>query len=101
MQVGTASTGGVVWARLAWWSDDGRSVVYQQEGGAATGIVDVRFEPSLALGEPRTLMQLPEERHGIDYDAPRRRFLVAKPVGTPRASLIVIQNWQRLLEKPE
>jgi hypothetical protein len=99
MQVGNASTGGVVWARQAWWSDDGRSVVYQREGDAA--IVDVRFEPSLALGEPRTLMQLPEERHGMDYDAPRRRFLVAKPVGTPRASLIVIQNWQRLLEKAE
>ena len=60
--------------------------------------VDVHFEPSLALGEPRTLMNLPAQGAGVDYDAPRRRFLLVLPVGTPKSSLIVIQNWQHMLE---
>ncbi|HEX6791226.1 MAG TPA: protein kinase [Candidatus Krumholzibacteria bacterium] len=98
-RVQTKSTaGGVVWNGQIWWSADGRSLVYQRAGDAALGMVDVRFEPALALGEPRQLMNLSEDAYGIDYDAPRQRFLVAAPVGTPRSSLVVIQNWQRQLD---
>jgi hypothetical protein len=44
-------------------------------------------------------MKLTTDTYGVDYDAPRRRWLVAGPVGAPRSSLIVIQNWQRQLER--
>jgi Tol biopolymer transport system component len=93
-----ASMGGSLWGCQVWWSADGRSLVFYRPDEDEVRAVDVRTGPSLSLGEPRMLVRLPADRYGIDHDAPRGRVLVATPVGTPRSSLIVIQNWQRQLE---
>ena len=92
-----ASGAGALWVGSVWWSADGRSLVYLRPDENTMRVVDVRFEPALVLGEPRALLTVPEDRYGADYDAQRSRFLVATPIGAPRSSLIVIQNWQQQL----
>ena len=89
---------GEVWSGIVWWSADGRSLLYLRPDEDTMRVVDVRFDPTLTMGEPRTFLTLPEERYGVDYDAPRNRVIVATPIGSPRSSLIVIQNWQRMLD---
>jgi hypothetical protein len=83
-----------------WWDADGRSVLYPHFDAAVVELrsIDVRLQPVLVLENPRSLMELPADMYGVDYDVPRRRMLLAAPVGTPRSSLVVLQNWQRQLE---
>jgi hypothetical protein len=73
--------------------------MYMRLGTDEVKSVDVRLQPTLVLGSPRPVIKLADDMQGVDYDAPRRRWLVAGSVGTPRSSLIVIQNWQRILER--
>jgi hypothetical protein len=94
----STSAGASMWGNPLWWADDGRSVLYMHFGTDEVKSVDVRVEPALVLGSPRPVMKLIDDIYGVDYDAPRRRWMVAAPVGTPRSSLIVIQNWQRQLD---
>jgi Tol biopolymer transport system component/tRNA A-37 threonylcarbamoyl transferase component Bud32 len=87
-----------IWNGQLWWAGDGRSLMYRRFDQGDVVVLDVRTDPTLALGAPRPMLDLPDQTYGLDYDPAGRRFLVALPVGAPRSSLVVIQNWERQLE---
>jgi Tol biopolymer transport system component len=94
---GTLTTGQALWSASVWWSDQGRSLIYWRVDSSSLNILDVRTEPALELSNPRPLMRAPDDVYSMTWDRQNKRFLMSLPVGTPRPSLLVIQNWQRLI----
>ena len=84
-------------ALSARWRGDGRELYFRSADGRTLMACDVT--PSLAAGRPRALFTLPPE--AIDFlPAPDgSKFLVFVPVGEPRTSLTLVQNWSAQLAK--
>ena len=92
-------------AQVLRWRGDGREICYLGMDGFLHS-VPVAKGPRLQFGKPKTLFRMSvgsraalPSAFGFDVSADGRRFLV--PVGPEPAasSLVVIQNWESLLDK--
>jgi len=103
-QLVSVGTGG----ENAVWSPDGRELFYRVGSTGAMMAVAVQTQPTLSLGSPRTLFDLPEsvgriiQSRGWDI-APNGRFLMIKTkapatTGTDR-HLVLVQNWTEELTR--
>jgi serine/threonine-protein kinase len=90
------------------WSPTGREIFYRSVEGRRMMAVDVRTEPSFAVGTPRVLFEGRLEPFGgsywsnYDVSPDGREFLMLEAVGSPTPRLNVVLNWiGRLTQAPD
>jgi hypothetical protein len=81
------------------WRKDGREVYFTSADGRTLMACDVATSPSLSTGRPRELFVLPPEVFSVLPSPDGSKFLVMVPVGEPRTSLTLVQNWSAQLQR--
>lgn len=90
------STAGALWA---WWSSDGRRIVYVETNRTRLMTVDVTEGDTLKISSPRFLATLPNGIVWIDAMPDRQRFLALMPERLGTGTVTVVQNWMAGLRK--
>jgi Tol biopolymer transport system component len=90
------SNGGALWA---WWSDNGRRIVYVEVNRTRLMTVDVTEGDSLKVSTPRFVAALPAGIVWIDAMPDRQRFLALMPERLGTGTVTVVQNWMASLKK--
>ncbi len=83
------------------WRDDGRELYFVAGNGTSVMSCEVRRVPTLEVGIPRRLFDLPADHRGVASAAHGDKFLALLPVGAPPASLVLVQNWASQLDPHE
>ena len=81
----------------ATWRADGRELYFGV--GSTLYACDVKIAPSIEVGKPRLLFELPKEIRGLASAPDGDRFFLLLPVGENPSSLTVVQNWASQLPK--
>jgi hypothetical protein len=81
------------------WRADGRELYFGV--GRALMACDVKTQPSIEVGKPHVLFELPREIRGVASGPDGDTFYLLLPVGENPSSLTVVQNWSVQLEKHE
>ena len=81
------------------WRADGRELYFSS--GSAVYACDAKTLPSIEIGKPRMLFELPKALRGVVSSPNGERFILLLPVGENPSSLTVVQNWAAQLEKHE
>ena len=81
------------------WRSDGRELYFGV--GRTMFACEVKTQPSLEVGKPRVLFELPKEVRGVAARPDGSGFYLLVPVGQNPSSLTVVQNWAAQLEKHE
>jgi Tol biopolymer transport system component len=81
------------------WRDDGREIYFLSSGATSTSMMvcDVRTTPSLEIGKPRVLFDLPGDHYGVIPAPHGDRFLVFRRSRPRQSAVILVQNWQSQL----
>src|SRR5687768_1269377 len=91
-----SSTEGVLWA---WWSDEGRRIVFLESNRMRLMTVDVTEGDAIKAGTPRLVATVPKGIVWIDAMPDRQRFLALVPERTGTGTVTVVQNWIAALKK--
>jgi Tol biopolymer transport system component len=81
------------------WRADGRELYFG--AGRAVVACDVKTSPSIAVGKPHVLFEVPKDIRGVASGPDGDEFLLQLAVGENPSSLTVVQNWSAQLEKHE
>jgi dipeptidyl aminopeptidase/acylaminoacyl peptidase len=86
-------------ALLAWWTPDGRQLLFSDEtrGLWRAGLT---FSPAPSAGVPQLLAQLPSTVLWSDFMPDRQKFLVLAQERSGPGSITVVQNWRAALARP-
>ncbi len=90
------STEGALWA---WWSDEGRRILFVESNRMRLMTVDVTDGDSIKVGTPRLVATLPKGIVWMDAMPDRQRFLALLPERTGTGTVTVVQNWMAGLKK--
>ena len=82
----------------AWWTQDGRQLLFIGGDLRTLWRVDVQPGATFAVGTPRQIATLPEDIVSADAMPDRTRFLAIAPERTGIGSITVVQNWRVALE---
>ena len=81
-------------ASTAWWTRDGRALVFADDGDQRTvWSVDMTAGATLQIGAPVKLATLPPGVVSIAAMPDRRRFLAIVEEHAGQGSLTIVQNW--------
>ncbi len=83
----------------AWWSKDGREIVYVSDQVDSLWTVDLAPGATLRPGVPRRIATLPHEISSIDAGPDLQRFLVVMPENTGPGSITLVQHWRGALDQ--
>jgi Tol biopolymer transport system component len=84
-------------AQSAWWTRDGRQLLFVADDFRSLWRVDVKPGQALDVGEPKRIAFLPPDIVSIDATPDRQRFLALSPERTGTGSITVVQNWRAAL----
>jgi dipeptidyl aminopeptidase/acylaminoacyl peptidase len=84
-------------ARLAWWSRDGRQMVFASDDLHSLWRVGIEPGESLRIGTPQQIALLPPEIIWLDATPDLKRFLAIAPERTGTGSVTLVQNWRAAL----
>jgi Tol biopolymer transport system component len=82
----------------AWWTQDGRQLLFIGGDLRTLWRVDVQPGATFAVGTPRQIATLPEDIVSADSVPDRKRFLAIAPERTGIGSITVVQNWRAALD---
>jgi len=85
-------------ASLAWWTRDGRQLVFLGDDLHSLWRVDIETSPELKAGTPKRLASLPPDITWIDATPDRQRFLAIAPERGGPGSITIVQNWRTALK---
>ncbi len=80
-------------AAAAWWTRDGRQLLYVAADLRSLWRADVKPGAALEVGAPTRMAFLPPDIVSIDASPDRQRFLALSPERTGTGSITVVQNW--------
>ena len=80
-------------ASLAWWTPDGRRLLYLANDQRTLWRVDVDAGATLRTGTPSQIATFPAGIVSMDAMPDRQRFLAIAPERTGPGSLTIVQNW--------
>jgi len=80
-------------SRSAWWTRDGRQLIFAGSDLRSLWRVDIQPRETLGVGTPRQFATLPAETMWVDAMPDRQRFLAIAPERTGTGSVTVVQNW--------
>ncbi len=83
---------------IAWWTKDGRTMFFVDDRFASLWSVDVESGPTLRVGQPKKLGNLPANVIWIDAAPDRKRFLALVPEHKGQGTLTVVQNWRAAIK---
>lgn len=81
----------------AWWTRDGRQLVFHDGDLRGLWRVDLQPGETLGVGTPRRIATLPPDIVWLDAMLDRQRFLAIAPERTGTGSITVVQNWRASL----
>jgi len=90
-------------AALAWWTPDGRQMVFVDD--QLQGLWRVNLEPgpapgaTLRVGTPMPIATLPPNLLSLDAMPDRQRFLAILPERPGPGSITIVQNWRAALDR--
>jgi Tol biopolymer transport system component len=84
---------------LAWWTDDGRQLLFLGGDMSSLWRADVEPGDSLRIGTPRQIATFPPNIMWMDAAPDRQRFLAIAPERTGPGSLTIVQNWRAALRQ--
>jgi hypothetical protein len=80
-------------AVTAWWTRDGRQLIFVGGDRRSLWRADLRIGGTLDAGTPRQFATLPADTIWVDAMPDRQRFLALAPERTGTGSVTVVQNW--------
>ncbi|HET7694123.1 MAG TPA: protein kinase [Vicinamibacterales bacterium] len=80
-------------ALLAWWTRDGRQLLYVADDLHSLWRVDVDTSRGLKIGTPIRIATFPPNIVSVDATPDRQRFLAIAPERSGPGSWTVVQNW--------
>jgi eukaryotic-like serine/threonine-protein kinase len=80
-------------AGVAWWTRDGRQLIFLGGDLHSLWRVDVQPGETLGVGTPRQFATLPADIVWVDAMPDRKRFLAIAPERTGTGSITIVQNW--------
>jgi len=83
----------------AWWTRDGRHIVYLAAKQTTLMIADVEPGDTLRVGTPRVSATLPSGMVWLDAMPDRQRWLALFPENAGAGTVTVVQNWMAALDK--
>ena len=83
------------------WRGDGRELYFTSADGRTLMACDVTLSPSPGLGKPHKLFDPPPETIAALPVPQGDKFLILVPVGEPRNSLTLVQNWSAQLRNAD
>jgi Tol biopolymer transport system component len=86
-------------ATLAWWTRDGRSLLFLDDQLRSLWRVDLEPGATLRVGTPRQIANLPPDVTWMDAMPDRQRFVAIVPERAGPGSVTVVQNWRAALAK--
>jgi Tol biopolymer transport system component len=86
-------------ASLAWWTRDGRQILFVGDDLHSLWRVDVEPGSEIRVGTPKKLATLPSNVIWMDAMPDRQRFLAILPERTGTGAMTIVQNWRASLEK--
>jgi hypothetical protein len=86
-------------ANGAFWRADGREIYFV--AGPWLFACDVKTSPSIEIGRPHALFELPKTVRGVAPGPDGDEFFLLLAVGESPSSLTVVQDWSTQLEKHE
>ncbi len=81
-------------AAAAWWTRDGRQLLFVAADLRSLWRVNVKPGATLDVGTPTRIAILPPDIVSIDFTPDRQRFLTLAPERTGTGSITVVQNWR-------
>ncbi len=88
-------------ASLAWWTPDGRQILYLDDNFSSLWRVDVEPGPqpgtTLRVGTPLQFVNLPPNLLWLDAMPDRQRFLAILPERAGPGAMTIVQNWRAAL----
>jgi hypothetical protein len=82
----------------AWWTKDGRQIVFVSGDLRSLSRVDVQPGETLHVGKPIPFAMLPADNVWVDAMPDRQRFIAIAPERTGTGSVTLVQNWRAALE---
>jgi serine/threonine protein kinase len=86
-------------ALVAWWSRDGRQLVYASDDLRSLWRVEIASGASLRVGTPKQMAVLPPEIIWLDATPDLKRFLAIAPERTGTGSVTLVENWRSALQR--
>ena len=86
-------------ASTAWWTRDGRQLLFADGDWRTIWRADVSAGPTLHISAPTRIVTLPEGIIAIDASPDRQRFLAIAPERTGPGAITIVQNWAAALGK--
>ncbi|HXG72897.1 MAG TPA: protein kinase [Gemmatimonadaceae bacterium] len=86
-------------AAHAWWTRDGRQILFADDRFKSLWRVDVEPGPTLRVGTPRQIATLPPDIVFMTAAPDRQRFLAILPERSGTGSVTVVQNWRAALQR--
>jgi Tol biopolymer transport system component len=83
----------------AWWTRDGRALVYLGNDGRTLWRVGIEPGSPITIGTPVQMAMLPQDVAALDAMPDRQRFLALMPEHAGTGSVMIVQNWQKALEQ--
>jgi len=80
-------------AAVAWWTLDGRQLLFLGDDLHSLWRVDIETGPTLRTGTPNRLTSFPADIVWIDATPDRKRFLAIAPERGGPGSITIVQNW--------
>jgi Tol biopolymer transport system component len=84
--------------RAIWWTADARQLLFLDEALRSIWRVDVDLGPTLRVGTPAQMLQLPPDLLWIEAMPDRQRFLAIAPEHAGPGSITIVQNWRAALK---
>jgi serine/threonine protein kinase/Tol biopolymer transport system component len=86
-------------ASRAWWTRDGRQIVFADDKLQSVWRADIESGATLRVGAPRQVATLPPNVTAVDAMPDGQRFLAIVPERAGPGSVTVVRNWRAALEK--
>ena len=86
-------------ASLAWWTRDGKQLVFLGDDLHSLWRVDIETGATLRAGTPKRLAGFPADIVWIDATPDRQRFLAIAPERGGPGSITIVQNWLAALKQ--
>jgi len=86
-------------ASLAWWTRDGRQLMFLGDDLHSLWRVDIETGATLKAGTPKRLAGFPADIVWIDATPDRQRFLAIAPERGGPGSITIVQNWLAALKQ--
>ena len=86
-------------ASTAWWTRDGRQLLFADGDWRTIWRAEVSAGPTLHISAPTRIATLPEGIIAIDASPDRQRFLAIAPERTGPGAITIVQNWAAALRR--